>query len=265
MTMLNYSPKINNFAIINSLILNDYQMIKKLLSLIIITTLFSCKDSNETKVDDEVKIETEENADTELTEAQKIANAYGYENWKNVEEIDFAFNVQRNEGEPFKRSWTWNPNSGDVTMMTATDTVSYNRNSMDSLSMKTDQSFINDKYWLLTPYQLVWDTGTTFSEPTKVKAPMDSLMMNKITVTYGNEGGYTPGDAYDLYYGDDYKVKQWVYRKGNAGEPSMATTWENPETINGLTLVKDYNNPTSGTKIFFTDLDVKMKDSDDPK
>ncbi len=239
-------------------------MIKKLLSLIIITSLLSCKESNETKIDDEVKIETEENADTELTEAQKIANAYGYENWKNVEEIAFSFNVQPKEGTPFKRSWKWKPQTGDITMMTANDTVIYNRNSLDSTSMKADKSFINDKYWLFTPYQFVWDEGTTISEPEKATSPLDSLQMNKITLTYGSEGGYTPGDAYDFYYGDDYKIKQWVFRKGNSAEASMVTTWENEETINGITVVKDYNNPSSGSKIFFTDLAVKMKEPKKP-
>lgn len=237
-------------------------MLRTFLSLMILLLFFSCKENKEyneidTAVDDEVET-------GEMTEAEKIADAYGYKNWENVEEIDFAFNVARKEGNPSKRLWKWRPSTGDVTMMTANDTVTYNRNSLDSISMKVDQAFINDKYWFLTPYQLVWDEGTVISGPVKVKAPLDSVMMNKITITYGDVGGYTPGDAYDLYYGNDYKVKQWVYRRQNADSASMTTSWDNELTINGITYVKDYNNPTSGGKIFFTDVDIKMKEPKKP-
>jgi len=84
----------------------------------------------------------------ELTIAEKIAQANGIDNWKNVNEIKFTFNVDRADSH-FERSWTWNPKTDDVTMMTSADTVSYNRKSIDSLSMRADQGFINDKYWLL--------------------------------------------------------------------------------------------------------------------
>ena len=48
--------------------------------------------------------------------------------------------------------------------------------------------------------------------------------MQKLTIVYGDEGGYTPGDAYDFYFGDDHIIKEWVFRKGNATEPSTMTT-----------------------------------------
>ena len=51
--------------------------------------------------------------------------------------------------------------------------------------------------------------------------------MQKLTIVYGDEGGYTPGDAYDLYFGDDYVIREWVYREANQPEPSLITTKEN--------------------------------------
>ena len=33
---------------------------------------------------------------------------------------------------------------------------------------------------------------------------------------YLSEGGYTPGDAYDIYFNEDYMIKEWTFRKGNS-------------------------------------------------
>jgi len=194
-------------------------------------------------------------AEKEPSEAEKIAAAHGLDQWDNVDQISFTFNVDRDSSH-FERSWTWKPKTDDVTLRTANDTVSYNRSSVDSTSLNADKGFINDKFWLLAPYQLAWDKGATISEPIKETAPISNKELNKISITYGNEGGYTPGDAYDFYYGDDYLIKEWVYRKGNAADPSMATTFENYTDINGLKIAKDHLRSEGNWKLYFTDLKV---------
>ncbi len=137
---------------------------KILLSILIAATLFSCnsKKNSSVNIDDTSK----ENIDVAETTAEKIARANGFDVWKNVSEIAFTFNVDRGENH-FDRSWVWKPKTGDVNFMSSKDTLNYNRSKMDSLIMKTDRAFINDKYWLLAPYQLMWDEGTTFSEKEK--------------------------------------------------------------------------------------------------
>lgn len=191
----------------------------------------------------------------ELTTAQKIANASGFENWKNVSQIDFTFNVDRDTTH-FERSWVWKPKTGDVRLISGKDTISYNRKSVDSISLNADKGFVNDKYWLLAPYQLVWDASTKISDPLKAEAPISKLEMNKVTITYSDGGGYTPGDAYDLYFNDDYLLKEWVYRQGNSKEPSMMTTWEDYEDFNGLKLAKTHKKPDSNWKLHFTNIKV---------
>lgn len=104
-------------------------------------------------------------------------------------------------------------------MLSTTDTVVYNRTSMDSLTKKTDASFINDKYWLLAPFNLVWDEGVSFSEKENVVAPVSKDTLNQLTILYGGEGGYTPGDAYDFYFGKDYIIKEWIFREANNSIP----------------------------------------------
>lgn len=191
----------------------------------------------------------------ELTIAQKIAYAYGFENWKHVSQVNFTFNVDR-DSTHFERSWIWHPETNEVTMVSKTDSITYNRKHVDSLSLKADQGFINDKYWLLAPFQLVWDKGTTLSEVTKENAPISKTSMNKITLTYPNDGGYTPGDAYDFYFGDDYLIREWVYRKQNQKEPSLITTWENYRDFNGIKLALTHVRSEGNWTLFFTDVKV---------
>ncbi|TVZ57727.1 hypothetical protein NA63_0214 [Flavobacteriaceae bacterium MAR_2010_105] len=218
-----------------------------LLSLLLV--VFSCKENNKA---------TNAESEEELSIAQKIANAHGFEHWKHVSQIDFTFNVDRDSSH-FERTWSWHPKSNDVTLITASDTLSYNRKSMDSLAMKSDRGFINDKYWFLAPYQLIWDTSATISEATKAPAPISAVEMNKITITYPNEGGYTPGDAYDFYFGDDYLIKEWVFRKANNPEPSLISTWENYQTFEGLVLALDHKKQEGNWKLYFTNVKVKTK------
>src|SRR5690554_1984133 len=203
---------------------------KNILLLILFTvSLVSCKNNNKSteNVNQNQSISIEN-----LSTAEKIANASGYKNWKDVSEIAFTFNVNRGDNH-FYRAWTWNPKSGDVTMTSANDTISYNHSQLDSLNFETDAAFINDKYWLLTPFQLKWDENITISEKKNIVAPISKDTLNQITIVYGSEGGYTPGDAYDFFYDEDFKIREWNYRKENADTPSLTTTWEDYKNFNG--------------------------------
>lgn len=227
---------------------------KNILLLILFTvSLVSCKNNNKSteNVNQNQSISIEN-----LSTAEKIANASGYKNWKDVSEIAFTFNVNRGDNH-FYRAWTWNPKSGDVTMTSANDTISYNRSQLDSLNFETDAAFINDKYWLLTPFQLKWDENITISEKKNIVAPISKDTLKQITIVYGSEGGYTPGDAYDFFYDEDFKIREWNYRKGNADTPSLSTTWEDYENFNGIEIAKTYKDSTGGFKLYFTDISVK--------
>lgn len=204
------------------------------------------------------KKETTPKAEIVLSTAEKIANSHGFDNWKSVSQIHFTFNVDRDSSH-FERSWSWKPKTNDVTLISGADTISYNRKSIDSTSLNADKGFINDKYWLLAPYQLIWDEGTKISKPIKVMAPLSNKEMNKITLMYSNEGGYTPGDAYDFYFEDDYIIKEWIFRQGNSKEPSIITSWENYQNFSGLHIALDHKKSESNWKLYFTDVKVEMK------
>ena len=215
-------------------------MKKSVLILFIICFTVSCKQEKNVKPKAEL-----------LSVAQKIANAHGYENWQNVSELQFKFGQNR--------SWVWNPKSNNVILITKKDTISYNRKTMDSLSLKADRAFINDKFWLLIPFQLVWDEGTTISEPVKAQAPVSKSETNKITLTYSNEGGYTPGDAYDIYYGDDFIIKEWGFRKGNKPEAGLINTFENYQDFNGLKLALEHKKGEGDWNLKISNVQVTLE------
>lgn len=218
---------------------------KKLILVIVISICFSCKNKEEVKV-----------LGNELIIAEKIANANGFQNWKNISQIEFTFNVDKDSSH-FERSWIWKTKTGNVTLISGKDTISFNRKSVDSLSIKADQGFINDKFWLLAPFQLVWDKTSKISEPLKETSPISKIPLNKITQTYPNDGGYTPGDAYDFYYDDDFIIREWVFRKGNSKKPSLITTWEDYETFNGLTIAKTHKKLEENWTLYFTGVAVE--------
>ncbi|MDC6390175.1 hypothetical protein PP182_15890 [Maribacter sp. PR1] len=217
-----------------------------LLILILLITL-SCKED---------KPKEESDTETETAVLEKIANANGYENWKDVERIKFTFNVDRDSSH-FERTWLWEPKTNDVVFMTHEDTISYNRKEMDSVIAKTDAGFINDKYWMLAPYQLVWDQNSfTYELTDSIQSPMGKENMNKLTIVYGDEGGYTPGDAYDFYFGDDYVIQEWVFRRGNQSEPNMVTSWEDYKSYNGLDIATMHKMGEGNFQLYFTGIEV---------
>jgi hypothetical protein len=228
---------------------------KKIILLVIsVCFLQACKNDVKTTEDSSENSTTE--TPTEQTTAQKIANANGFDTWKDVSEISFTFNVDR-EDNHYERTWSWNPKSNEVVMVTPNGRVEFDRDSLTEKTRGADAGFINDKYWLMAPFHLITDEGTTTSEEENVTAPLSKTALNKITLTYGQEGGYTPGDAYDFYYDTDYMVKEWTFRKGNDTLPTMMTTWEDYEDFNGLKLAKMHQDSTGGFKLYFTNITVK--------
>jgi hypothetical protein len=205
----------------------------------------NCKQKSETK-----------QPEKEISIAEKIANAHGFENWKQVSEIQFTFNVDEDNSH-FERSWVWKPKANEVMALSKKDTINYNRSIIDSTLTKTDSGFINDKYWLLVPFQLIWDESITISEGIKEEAPVSKTQLHRITVTYPNEGGYTPGDAYDIYYDDDFLIKEWIFRKANQKEPSVITTFENYQDFNGVKIALDHKKAKGNWNLNFTNVKIK--------
>lgn len=188
--------------------------------------------------------------------ADKIAEEHGISNWGAVSHVKFSF-VATLPGadEPLKRSWIWSPKTGEVELVDSDYT--YNNQSLKEADRKTDAMFINDSFWLLFPFHLVWDKGVvlTLSEGPK-EAPVSGKPLRMLTVQYPREGGYTPGDAYDVYFDENHRVAEWAYRKGGEGEPKVVSTWEDYKDLGGVTIATDHKGP-KGFRIEIKDLEIR--------
>lgn len=222
------------------------------LGLICLLLVSACKsEKSETPIKEETK---------ELTIAEKIANAHGFENWKNVSEVKFTFKVDRDTIKGKGRSWIWYPKKDKVKMTAGATTAEYVRSQMDSTDIGADRRFINDKFWFLVPFQLVWDKSATLSESKKAVSPINKEQLDMITILYGNEGGYTPGDAYDIYYDNNYLIKEWTFRKANSVKPSMSTTFENYKDFNGIKIAIDHKRDNGNWNLNFGDVSITLED-----
>ncbi|MBF8148422.1 hypothetical protein ITJ86_00850 [Winogradskyella sp. F6397] len=225
------------------------------LSLICLLLVSNCKSDQQKTSKENHKEEFKE-----LSIAEKIANAHGFEQWQNVSEVKFTFQVNRDSVQGKGRSWTWNPKENKVKMSTSETPIAYVRHKIDSSYISTDKAFINDKFWLLVPFQLVWDSTATISEPKFVTSPIYNKTLKLITLTYPQKGGYTPGDAYDIYYDDDYIIREWAYRKGNSEEPSLSTTFENYNDYNGIKIATDHKMEGGNWNLNFTAVKITLDD-----
>lgn len=235
-------------------------MKKILVFVLVISSFFACKDTTNTS-NNTTENNTKENVsntdmDPVTKTAQSIAAAHGIDNWKDVSELKFTWNVDRGERH-FERYWTWWPKDNIVEMATEEGSVRYLRSEVNDAHQATDPEFINDSFWLLAPFHLVWDSGTTLRESKMKPAPISGDTLSMLTLTYGEVGGYTPGDAYDFYFGNDYLIKEWVFRQGNDSLPSIITTWEDYQDIGGLKIGTMHTDSTQSFKIYFSDISVK--------
>ncbi|MEW7277945.1 hypothetical protein ABW636_05065 [Aquimarina sp. 2201CG1-2-11] len=80
--------------------------------------------------------------------------------------------------------------------------------------------------------------------------------MQKLTIIYKKEGGYTPGDAYDFYFKGDFIIREWVFRGGNQKVPSMITSREDYKDFNGIKIAQMYQVKDKSRKLYFTGIEV---------
>lgn len=195
----------------------------------------------------------------QLTIVEKIANAHGFETWDKVKTFEFTFGGKidvPNSG----RSWIWNPKTNAIKLVRDSVVTEYNRNDMDTTAIKADRAFINDKYWALVPFQLIWDEGLTISAPVSAVSPVKQEELFKITITYSNEGGYTPGDAYDIYYDNEFIIKEWSYRKENAPEPSLSNTFENYQEFSGIKIALEHKKVEGDWNLLLRNVKVELEE-----
>lgn len=227
---------------------------KKVISLcMLFILLIGCKDDS--KKNETSENQTVETASKELPITTKIANANGIEKFQEIEELKFTFNVKVNDTLRSERAWKWFPKSKKVELTEKGETISYTQgDSLTEKALAADQKFINDSYWLLFPYQLMWsDYESTYNE--KGIAPISNAEMQMLTINYMGKGGYSPDDSYHLFFEDDMMIKEWTYVSSTGRE--LTTTWEDYETFKGIPIAKMHKTADSSFQLYFTDINIK--------
>lgn len=217
-----------------------------LISLFILT---GCKNNSEN-----TSTQVEEPQEIERSLNEEVAYAHGFEEFENVKQINFTFNVRVNDTVRTSRAWKWFPQEDKVELTENEQTLSYlNDGDFTDAEKATDQKFINDTYWLLFPFQLVW-SDFNMEETETEEAPISKEQMKKLSINFENEGGYTPGDTYHIYFKDDNILKEWTYVSSNGR--TLSTTWEDYEDFGGLKIAKMHKSEDGSFQLFFTDIEV---------
>lgn len=187
----------------------------------------------------------------------KVAEASGLSAFEQVESIEYSFNLELTN-RSMVRTWTWWPKSDKVQLKRAgknSEVIAYTRG--EGMDPKIDRQFINDLYWLVFPFVVVWDDSVRLEsmDPSAFTAGIEAA--GGIRVLYPDGVGYTPGDVYEIYYDSDYLITHWVFRKGGSAKPSRITAWEDYEKFGPLNLsLNRPEYPQGAFRIWFTDVAV---------
>ena len=197
--------------------------------------------------------------------ARRIADRYGAGEFHRVKSVRYTFNVLF-KGKHISREWTWFPREDSV-LYSGEDPkglrlkAAYSRRNAYSMGSESvaaiDKSFINDQYWLLFPLHLRWDKDLKLRIAPGEK-PGEAY---RLTVTYPSSGGYTPGDAYDLFVDSAATLKRWIFRKGNAPQTTKEAFWSAPAAFDGLRISLEHPGPSGDFKLWFTDVKVSADPS----
>ena len=128
-----------------------------------------------------------------------------------------------------------------------------------------DPGFLNDQYWLLLPFHVSWDTSATVEDAGLQKLPLGKGSAEKIVVKYPSDGGYSPGDTWELYVGSDGRVREMVYRRGGPMKPSVVrATWTGYKKAGPLLVSMDHSGMADDKQLHvaFSDVAVKLAGSD---
>jgi hypothetical protein len=228
----------------------------KIFTLILLSVaLWSCQSQKDKKGEIQSSSETGKTSMEESSLLEEIANANGYSNWPDVETFKYTFNVDAG-GNHSERSWEWNPKTDQVSMIIKGSRTTYKRSELTKELKSIDRTFINDKYWLVFPFQLLWDENFNYETKENIEAPISKEKLTEVTVIYSGAVGYTPGDTYKIYLDDAMIIQEWSYIPNGSEKPVLVTTWEDYEDFKGLKLAKNHKTENGNFRLYFTNISV---------
>jgi len=206
--------------------------------------------------------------------AEQIAKAYGVDSWEKVETMRYTWNIELPDGKKISNRWEWSPKTDTVSFQGNDKAgnpvkVTYQRSQLDSQSdvvkKEIDPKFANDQYWVLLPFHLLWD-GAAPTDDGQQKLPIGEGTAQRIVMKYPSEGGYQPGDTWDLYIGPDKRIVQITYHRGAPNPPPhlVSAKYLGYKKAGPLLFSTDHPGVADGKniKITLSDVSVKLTGSD---
>jgi hypothetical protein len=205
--------------------------------------------------------------------AEQVAKTYGLDSFGQIEAIRYTKNLESPAGKA-SRTWEWSPKTDTVSYEGKDKEgkpvkVTYQRSQLssqsDAIKNEIDPAFANDQYWLLLPFYVVWD-GATVADEGMNKLPIGNASAERLVAKYPSEGGYQPGDTWELYVGADKRIEEIVYRRGAPNPPPrlVIATYADYKKAGPLLISTDHRGTEDGRpiRIFLSDVSVKVTGSE---
>jgi hypothetical protein len=173
-----------------------------------------------------------------------------------LEEVSFTFNVEKGGELKASRAWTWRPASDEVVRTVDGEALGFARGApVGEQQESADAQFVNDWFWLMPQCHAIWSTDAHITDSGESPLPMGEGTGRKLVVTYSQEGGgYTPGDAYDLFLDLDGRIAAWHFRQGGQPSPSMTTSFTDYAALGPVSVATEHRSPDGDFRLYFTDL-----------
>jgi len=207
--------------------------------------------------------------------AEQMAKTYGLDSWGQIEGIRYTFNLDVPAlNLKLSHTWEWEPKTGQVTFEGKDKAgkpvkVTYLRSQLSSqpanVKDKIEPAFVNDQYWLVFPFHVVWDSSPDVQDKGKHKLPLGKGSAEQVVVKYPAEaGGYTPGDTWELYVGSDDRVQEFIFHHGGSAKPSVViATWTGYKKAGPLLVSTEHRGTADGKPLhlWFSNMSVKLTGS----
>lgn len=208
--------------------------------------------------------------------AEQMAKTYGLDSFGQIEGIRYTFNAEL-PGVELSRTWEWNPKTDTVSYEGKDKEgkpikVTYQRSQLssqsDAIKNEIDPAFLNDQYWLLFPFHVVWDISATVTDEGDEgmhKLPLGNGSAERVVVKYPSEGGDSPGDTWELYVGADKRIEEFIFHRGGTRKPSVViATWADHKKAGPLLISTDHRGTADGKplRISLSDVSVKVTGSE---
>ena len=199
---------------------------------------------------------------------EKLANTYGLESFGQIEAIRYTFTGQ-SPGRDFSRLWIWEPKTDQVTYEGKDKSgkpakVTYLRSQLGSQPAEVketiDPDFLNDNYWLILPFHIVWDTDATVKDARVQNLPLWEGSAEQVAVRYPSNGGYSRGDTWELYVGSDGRIEEMAYRAGGPAKHVVIAAWAEYKKAGPLLVSLEHRGTNNGQRahVLFSNVAVKL-------